>query len=92
MTNKHMIYEYNNVDEYLLEPCADSVKFKSRKSTKIKCFDDCLVVTVDVSSYDEPMMLVTRSMDDLSFEVVNTIHGEEVLDIYERLIGKKYLS
>ena len=49
---------------------------------------DCLVITTDFCGSDINTLLVTRVIDELSFEIVNDLHGDEAKDLYNKLIGK----
>lgn len=49
---------------------------------------DCLRVTISFMPNVEPHLLITRDIDEFSFEVVNEIlDTEEALKIYDRLVG-----
>lgn len=49
---------------------------------------DCLRVTISFMPNVEPHLLITRDIDEFSFEVVNEIWDtEEALKIYDRLVG-----
>lgn len=50
--------------------------------------EDCLVLAIDISENDMPTLLVTRRIDDLSFEIVNQLWDDEAVEIYNKLIGK----
>ena len=45
--------------------------------------------TVDISKIDRPTLLVTRSVDDLSFVIVNQLWDYEAVEAYNKLIGNK---
>lgn len=49
--------------------------------------EDCLVVTVDVSKNDRPTLLITRSVDALSFNVINQLWDDEAVETYNKLVG-----
>jgi len=49
--------------------------------------EDCLVITVDVNGEDRPTLLVTRSLDALSFKIVNQIFDDDALETYNKLVG-----
>lgn len=51
--------------------------------------EDCLVITVDISKFDRPTLLVTRSVDDLSFKIVNQLWDGEAIEVYNKLMGNK---
>lgn len=49
---------------------------------------DCLIITTDFCNRDIGALLVTRRIDDFRFEIVNEFHGNEALDLYNKLTGK----
>ena len=48
-----------------------------------------LVITADFCDDDVGTLIVTRSIDDLSFEIVNEFHDEEALELYNKIIGEQ---
>ena len=46
-----------------------------------------LVITADFCNDDIGRLLVTRPLNDLSFEVVNQLSGDDALEVYNKLIG-----
>ena len=49
--------------------------------------EDCLIVSIDISKGDRPTLLVTRSMGEFSFAVVNQLWDDEAVETYKKLIG-----
>lgn len=46
-----------------------------------------LVITADFCNDDIGTLLITKPIDDFSFEIVNELHGKEALEVYNKIIG-----
>ena len=57
----------------------------SNKLVKKKNDVDVLLVSFDVYSNDEPIMIVGRKRSNGSIDIVNAFQGEEAVDFYNAL-------
>lgn len=51
--------------------------------------DDMLMVGVDMSPYDDPVLVVMRQVGK-EIHQVNTLRKEEAIEIYKKLIGEDF--
>ena len=53
---------------------------------------DSLSIGVDISSKERNALVVMRQRSKDEIDIINVIRDEEVIEIYNKLIGKKHIK